>query len=78
MSTPIDFDFVDAGSLVMVHCMNAPALEHLRAHTDGHALAVEPRYAPDLSADLCRAGFTINLPNGRTVTAADLRDNADE
>jgi hypothetical protein len=79
MSTP-DFDFHDSGSITMVHCMNARALDHLAGNTGdetqwmGDALAVEPRYAPDLAADLCREGFTVELPDGRIVTAADLRE----
>jgi hypothetical protein len=73
-----DFDFHDHGSLVMVHCTNANALAHLQENTDGQwmgdALAVEPRYAPDLSATLCRDGFSVELPNGRIVTADDLAE----
>ncbi len=73
----IDYDFSDHGSVVMVTPKNTAAHDHLAAHTDGqwlgNALAVEPRYAPDLSADLCRDGFTVELPDGRVVTAEDLR-----
>lgn len=72
----IDFDFSDHGSLVMVTPRNENAREHLAENTDGqwlgYALAVEPRYAADLSALLCRDGFTVELPDGRVVTAADL------
>ncbi len=71
-----DFDFADHGSLVMVRCMNDEAHAHLAARTDGmwmgRALAVEPRYAPDLAAALCRAGFSVDLPDGRVVTEEDL------
>lgn len=73
----IDYDFTDIGSLTLVTPQNDAAREHLTEHTDGlwfgGALAVEPRYAPDLSADLCRDGFTVELPDGRVVTAEDLR-----
>jgi hypothetical protein len=73
-----DFDFHDHGSLTMVHGLNEAALAHLKAHTDGQwmgsALAVEPRFAADLAADLCRDGFTVELPDGRIVTASDLRE----
>lgn len=76
----VDYDFSDHGFCTMVHCRNKAALDHLATHTgddamwSGMALAVEPRYAPDLSAELCRDGFTVELPNGRVVTAADLAE----
>jgi hypothetical protein len=74
----VDFDFIDNGTLTLVVPKNEAAESHLREHTDGlwfgGSLAVEPRYAPELSAALCRDGFTVELPNGRVVTAADLRE----
>lgn len=75
----VDFIFVEQGSIVTVQCMNPPALAHLREHTSeeaiwtGNVLVGEPRYAPDLSGALCRDGFIVRLPNGRVVTAEDLR-----
>lgn len=73
-----DYDFQDHGSIVTVRPTNDAAREHLATHTAGtwlgHSLAVEPRYAPELSAALCRDGFAVELPNGRVVTAADLRE----
>jgi len=76
MTARPDFYFLDTGSLVLVTPKTRAARRHLTAHTDGQwlndALAVEPRYAPELSAGLCRDGFTVELPNGRVVTAADL------
>lgn len=72
----IDYDFTDHGSLVMVTPRNDAAHEHLSLNSDGqwlgNSLAVEPRYASDLSAELCRNGFTVELPDGRVVTDADL------
>lgn len=73
-----DYEFHNAGSLVLVHGMNDFALDHLRENSDGQwlggAMAVEPRYAPQLSADLCRDGFSVKLPGGRIVTADDLAE----
>lgn len=80
MASP-DFIFTDHGSITMVRCTGTKALEHLHANTDedvqwsGAHLAVEPRYAADLSAQLCRDGFAVELPDGRVVTAADLRED---
>jgi hypothetical protein len=77
-----DFDFQDHGSITTVTALTDRAYDHLTGNVSdeaqwlGGALAVEPRYAPDLAADLCREGFTVELPDGRTVTAADLRENA--
>lgn len=73
-----DYDFNDCGSIVMVRPLNDAARDHLAEHLGeeaqwlGGALAVEPRYAPDLSAELCREGFAVELPCGRVVTDADL------
>lgn len=71
-----DFDFSDVGPFTLVTPMNDEAREHLAEHTDGTwqagSLVVEPRYAPELSADLCRDGFSVELPDGRVVTADDL------
>jgi len=79
MNPEVDFDFHQSFSLTMVYCMNPNALAHMQEHTGdeaqwmGDGIAVENRYAPDLSAELCRAGFTVGLPDGRVVTAEDLR-----
>jgi hypothetical protein len=71
-----DFTFTDCGSITLVRPDNADAQAYLEEATEGQwfagALACEPRYAPDLSAELCRAGFCVTLPDGRDVTAADL------
>lgn len=73
----VDYDFRDNGTIVLVCPMNDAAREHLEEQTGEElfrgALPVEHRYAPDLSAQLCRDGFTVELPNGRVVTAGDLR-----
>lgn len=71
-----DFDFSDVGPFTLVTPLNYTAREHLTVHADGQwigdALAVEPRYAPELSANLCRDGFAVELPDGRVVTGEDL------
>jgi hypothetical protein len=75
--------FQDHGTLTMVCCLNAAAFTHLKDHTDdeaqwmGRSLACEPRYAPGLAANLCRDGFTVQLPDGRVVTADDLAEGSD-
>ncbi len=72
-----DFDFSDNGSITLVTPLNDAAHAHLSEHTGGlwhcGVLAVESRYAPELSAELCRAGFVVELPDGRIVTEEDLR-----
>lgn len=71
-----DYTFMDLGPLTLVSPLTDAAREHLESHTDGTwtggALAVEPRYAPALSALLCRAGFAVELPDGRVVTEENL------
>lgn len=75
----VDFDFSAGSSLTMVRCCNDAALDHLSSNVGddalwmGDSLAVEPRYAPDLAASLCLEGFMVELPDGRVVTASDLR-----
>lgn len=76
ISPDYDFHELTGGSLTLVFAKNSRAFDHLVANVDGQwhagALAVENRYAPDLSASLCLDGFSVELPNGRVVTAADL------
>lgn len=71
-----DFDFLDTGSFTIVTALTPKAHKHLKRHTSGTwlqgGLCVEARYAADLSAQLCRDGFSVDLPGGRVVTAADL------
>lgn len=75
----IDFNFLDVGSFVLVRPEHEGVDDTLCALVDddamwqGDNLIVEPRYAPELSAMLCREGYTVELPNGRVVTSADLR-----
>lgn len=71
-----DFDFQENASFTLVTPRNDGALAHLESHTEGTwlggALCVEHRYAPELSASLCRTGFTVELPSGRIVSGEDL------
>jgi len=71
-----DYKFSEHGTITLVHPCNDSALAHLESRTGGqwlgYGLAVEPRYAPELSALLCRDGFAVELPSGRVVTAEDL------
>lgn len=73
-----DFDFNEQSSgLTIVTPLNSRAQDHLwdvcgDATWHGRSCVVETRYAPELSASLCRDGYSVDLPDGRVVTAADL------
>lgn len=75
-----DFDFVEMGSITLVVTLNPDAEQHLadnvgeEAQWVGGGLAVEGRYGPELAASLCRAGYTVCLPDGRVVSEEDLAE----
>jgi hypothetical protein len=61
-----DYSFENHGSLFLVHSHTPEALAHLKSHVDenaqwlGQALAVEHRFAYDLSLALQDDGFQID------------------
>lgn len=76
--TTCDFSFVETGSFTMIYPEHDAVDEVLLdlcpdGMFQGNVLICEGRYAPELSAELCRDGYRVKLPNGRIVTEDDLR-----
>lgn len=64
MNQTTDYTIQNEGSVFLVHSQNTAALKHLQEHTDGQwhgkALAVEPRFVPELVEQLIDDGFSVS------------------